>query len=91
MGLVEIPAVMPRVVPVGKSDKTTTYLLLEDLVAEHLGSLFLGLRVEHSYPIRVTRNLDYNLLESEVVESSEVYSKRSEQSRESNLCSTGSS
>lgn len=68
MGLVEIPSVLPRLVPVEQTDHTYIYVLLEDLVAANLSSLFLGFNIRASYPIRVTRNLDYTLLESEVVD-----------------------
>lgn len=68
MGLVEIPSVLPRLVSVEQVEAGHTFVMLEDLVAAHLSSLFLGFSIRASYPIRATRNLDYTLLESEVVD-----------------------
>ena len=68
MGLVEIPSVLPRLVSVEQTEQGHIFVLLEDLVAAHLSSLFLGFSIRASYPIRATRNLDYTLLESEVVD-----------------------
>ena len=70
IGLVEIPSVLPRLIPVesSKADKKQQFVLLEDLVAENISGLFLGFDVLQTSTIRVTRNLDYNLLENEVVD-----------------------
>lgn len=69
IGFVEIPSNVPRLIPV-KTDKADEnhFVLLEDLIAHNLSSLFFGLQVEASYTVRVTRNLDYNLLENKVVD-----------------------
>jgi polyphosphate kinase len=69
IGFVEIPSILPRLIPIqGESPTTTHYVLLEDLIASHLRSLFFGLDPGDCYTIRVTRNLDYNLLENKVVD-----------------------
>jgi polyphosphate kinase len=69
IGFVEVPQVIPRLVPV-QSDRpgAARFVMLEDLIAHNLGKLFFGLNVEATYMIRVTRNLDYNLLENKVVD-----------------------
>lgn len=69
IGFVEIPSNVPRLIPV-KTEKPEEnhFVLLEDLIAHNLSSLFFGLQVEASYTVRVTRNLDYNLLENKVVD-----------------------
>lgn len=67
IGFVEIPAILPRLVPIKKEDFTFAYVLLEDLIAHHLEKLFLGYNVNESWTMKLTRNLDYNLLENNVV------------------------
>lgn len=69
VGFVEVPSVLPRLVAI-KSDKPgeQCFVLLEDLIASNLESLFFGFQMESAYTIRVTRNLDYNLLENKVVD-----------------------
>ena len=58
---VKIPVgVLPRFVPVGE-----VYLLLEDVIAEHLQELFRGREVLAAYEFRVTRNTDYEFDEDE--------------------------
>ncbi len=68
IAFVEVPGVLPRLIPVQTEDVGHNYVLLEDLISEHLGELFFGIPMKAAYPIRVTRNLDINLLESEVVD-----------------------
>ena len=76
IGLVEIPSVLPRLIPIQPATSLTVgaeggkrqYVLLEDLVAESLSSLFMGFEISASCTMRVTRNLDYTLLENEVVD-----------------------
>ena len=69
VGFVEVPAVLPRLVAT-KSERPgeQCFVRLEDLIASNLESLFFGFHMEAAYPIRVTRNLDYNLLENKVVD-----------------------
>ncbi|WP_370657308.1 hypothetical protein [Deinococcus sp. KNUC1210] len=58
---VKIPVgVLPRFVVIGD-----VYLLLEDVIAEHLPELFRGREVLASYEFRVTRNTDYEFDEEE--------------------------
>lgn len=68
IGFVEIPAVIPRLIPVENKENQPHFLLLESLVKAHLENLFLGFEVKDSCMIRVTRNLDYTLLENRVVD-----------------------
>jgi polyphosphate kinase len=69
LGFVEVPTVIPRLIPV-KTEQPGAhhFVLLEDLIAANLGTLFFGMPVAATYMIRVTRNLDYNLLENKVVD-----------------------
>ena len=77
IGLVEIPSVLPRLIPVQPAERLFSgsdqdgrkhFVTLEDLVGEHLATLFLGFEVASVSSIKVTRNLDYTLLENEVVD-----------------------
>jgi polyphosphate kinase len=69
VGFVEVPAVIPRLIPIRTRVKDEVrFILLEDLIAANLSSLFFGFGVEGIYTIRVTRNLDYTLLENKVVD-----------------------
>ncbi len=58
---VKVPVgVLPRLVKCGDH-----LLLLEDVIAEHLGELFRGRKVLRSHVFRVTRNTDYEFDEEE--------------------------
>lgn len=68
-GFVEIPLVIPRIIPISENfAKEKRFVLLENLVLEHLEEMFLGFKVARWSTIRVTRNLDYTLLENRVVD-----------------------
>ena len=64
IAFVEIPHVLERFVNIGEFN----FILLEDVVAQYLSSLFWGLKIKKVYQLRVTRDLDYTLLENEVVD-----------------------
>jgi polyphosphate kinase len=68
IAFVEVPAVLPRLLPVNTDPNDRVFVMMEDLIATHLGTLFFGMPVTAAYPIRVTRNLDFKLLESQVVD-----------------------
>ena len=58
---VKVPVgVLPRIVVVGDA-----LLLLEDVIATHIGDLFKGRRVLAAHVFRVTRNTDYEFEEEE--------------------------
>lgn len=72
----KVPDVLPRLVDLGKimrryaSDNSIkdTFIWLEDIIADNLGTLFPGMQVLEQYPFRVTRNadIDYEQEEDEV-------------------------
>ena len=68
LGFVEIPSILPRLIPVPDKDSKFAFVLLGDLIAANLKTLFLGFEIEQTTVVRVTRNLDYTLLENEVVD-----------------------
>ncbi len=66
---IKIPAVLPRLVRVSaidsEDDRHVTFVWLEDLIAENLGSLFPGHDVVASFPFHVTRDADIEIDEDE--------------------------
>ncbi|MBN1551116.1 polyphosphate kinase 1, partial [bacterium] len=65
---VEVPSVIPRLVPVKESSRKRRFVLLEDLIVHNLHWLFPGMKIWETMAFRVTRNLDYDLHESEVMD-----------------------
>ncbi|MFO0679067.1 MAG: polyphosphate kinase 1 [Polyangiaceae bacterium] len=70
-GVVQVPMMLPRLVEV-PGVKTTSgqparhaYVLLEDLIARHVGEIFPGVRLKGVYVFRVTRNFDIEIDEEE--------------------------
>ena len=59
---VKLPPKLPRLIPV---DGGYTFVLLEELVAAHIGSLFPGMRVLECQPFRITRDADIEIEEDE--------------------------
>ena len=57
--------VLPRLVATSSSNGTTTFVLLEDLIAHHLGELFPGMEVLEHHVFRLTRNEDMEIEEDE--------------------------
>lgn len=65
-GVVQVPSVLDRVVILpGGTPERVRFLLLEELIAAHLGDLFGGFRVVGHTFFRVTRNTDLNINEDE--------------------------
>jgi polyphosphate kinase len=63
--VVQVPAVLSRVVFLNCGEEQQRFVLLEDLVAAHLGELFRGFRVLAHTVFRVTRNTDLTINEDE--------------------------
>jgi polyphosphate kinase len=70
-GVVQVPMMLPRLLEVGgvKSPDGTparhAYVLLEDVVARHVQTIFPGVRLKGVYAFRVTRNFDLEIDEEE--------------------------
>ncbi|CAN2177752.1 Ppk Polyphosphate kinase [Candidatus Nanopelagicaceae bacterium] len=60
---VKVPSNVSRMVRINDSD--FSYILLEDLIAEHLHLLLPGARIEEIYFFRVTRNQDLDIDEDD--------------------------
>ncbi|MFZ9521639.1 MAG: polyphosphate kinase 1 [Silvanigrellaceae bacterium] len=66
LAFVEVPAKLTRFMPVPSRVREHRYVVIEDLIRRHLDKLFPWSEVVDAYVFRVTRNLDYELLEGEV-------------------------
>lgn len=64
LAVVQVPSVLPRLVPV-PSATGTAFLLLEELILLHAGELFPGYAVEQVAAFRLTRNWDLDIDEEE--------------------------
>ena len=72
---IKVPNTLPRLVPVKRSSggvkkngtvpRAHYFVWLEQLIAAHLHKLFPGMRVEETYPFRVTRDADMAIQELE--------------------------
>lgn len=63
---VQVPSVLPRLVPIpSKKESDTTYILLEQLIERNISKLFLNYNVLCAYPYRIMRNADLSIDEDE--------------------------
>lgn len=64
--VLQVPSVLPRLVPVQTDDPSlSSFVLLEDVIAEHAGKLFSGFECLGAWPFRVIRNFDLSIDEEE--------------------------
>ena len=63
--VVQVPAVLDRIVPIARGPGVFRFMLLEDLLLQHVQDLFGGFRVADATVFRVTRNTDLSLQEEE--------------------------
>ncbi|THF73319.1 polyphosphate kinase 1 [Cohnella fermenti] len=63
--IVQVPSILLRTagVPGRRNSRRATFLLLEDLIKQHIGQLFSGYTIEGAHAFRVTRNSDLALNE----------------------------
>ncbi|NUP05241.1 MAG: polyphosphate kinase 1 [Polyangiaceae bacterium] len=64
-GVIQVPAMMNRLIPVKMPNTERAFVLLEDLVARHVHQFFQATRIRGTYPFRVTRNFDLEIDEEE--------------------------
>lgn len=64
-GVVQVPVVLGRVMAVQHPGAKAAFVLLEDVIARHLGQLFPGYKLRGVYSFRVTRNWDLEIDEDE--------------------------
>lgn len=60
LAVVQVPPGLPRLVPVAGAD-VTTFVLLEDLIRQHLSQLFPGQRIVEASAIRLSRDSELEL------------------------------
>ncbi len=63
--VVQLPQVLPRLIPVPTRKKPFRFILLEELIRARLPELFGGFEVESSTTFRLTRDSDLDLIERE--------------------------
>lgn len=66
LALVEIPQKILRLIPLSQKANKHRYFLLDELIKNYMPSLFPWTKVTGAFSFRVTRNLDYQLLDNEV-------------------------
>lgn len=69
-GVVQVPMMLPRLLDVPRVKAEVgpakhSFVLLEDLIARHVGMIFPGVRLKGVYVFRVTRNFDLEIDEEE--------------------------
>ncbi len=64
-GVVQVPPVLDRVMPVRLAGARHAFVLLEDVIARHVHALFPSFKVRGYYAFRVTRNWDIEVDEEE--------------------------
>jgi polyphosphate kinase len=65
---VEVPSILPRLIPVNREKEGHHFILLEELIRKHIHILFPGMEIKNILAFRVTRNHDYDLHENEVMD-----------------------
>jgi polyphosphate kinase len=65
---VEVPSILPRLIPVNAQMPGHHFILLEELIRRHIHMLFPGMEIKNVIAFRVTRNHDYELHEDEVLD-----------------------
>lgn len=66
--LIPIPDSLSRFVPIESSEKTYSFMLIEDVVAEHISHFFPEEKVSASTSFRVTRNGDIAVQEEDAID-----------------------
>ncbi|HEU4405180.1 MAG TPA: polyphosphate kinase 1 [Polyangiaceae bacterium] len=64
-GVVQVPPVLDRLMPVRLGGARHAFVLLEDVIARHVHALFPSFKVRGYYAFRVTRNWDIEVDEEE--------------------------
>lgn len=62
---VQVPSVLPRLVPIPGEDDRYTFTLLEQIIEKNMAQLFLNYDLVYAYPYRIMRNADLSFDEDE--------------------------
>ena len=74
---VKVPAVLPRIIPIGgncpapeeiQPERRHAFVWLDQVIAEHVDALFPGMAVTEVYLFRITRNADVEIQEEEAAD-----------------------
>ena len=65
---VEVPSILPRLIPLNKEMPGHHFVLLEEVIRQHIHMLFPGMEIKNIIGFRITRNHDYELHENEVLD-----------------------
>lgn len=65
IAVVQVPRILPRVVPFSKSVDGDDYVFLGHIIQHHVSALFHGVKVKSAYIFRVTRNSNLYVDEEE--------------------------
>ena len=65
IAVVQVPRILPRVVPFAKQENGDDYVFLGHIILHHVGSLFHGMRIKGAHLFRVTRNSNLYVDEEE--------------------------
>lgn len=60
---IKVPEHLTRLVPL--ANRKSTFVLLEEVIAAHIGRLFPGMTILNCHPFRITRNADIEIEEDE--------------------------
>ncbi len=64
-GVIQVPPMLNRLMPVKVEGAERAFVLLEDVIARHVREFFQATRLKGTYPFRVTRNWDLEIDEEE--------------------------
>ncbi|MDO5520104.1 MAG: RNA degradosome polyphosphate kinase [bacterium] len=66
---VQVPSVLPRIIPIPSEDITSkTFILLEQVIEKNIQKLFLNYEVKEAHPYRIMRNADLSIDEEEAAD-----------------------
>jgi polyphosphate kinase len=65
IAVVQVPRILPRVVPFAKQENGDDYVFLGHIILHHVESLFYGMRIKGAHLFRVTRNSNLYVDEEE--------------------------
>lgn len=64
-GVVQVPPVLPRLIPVNLESEGAHFVLLDDVIGDNAAELFRGFNQQGAWPFRVIRNHDLSIDEEE--------------------------
>lgn len=63
--LVQIPAILPRMIRISQKSANEKYILIEDIIKEYIHKLFIGTEILGKGMFRITKNSDLSIDEDE--------------------------